>query len=278
MTAHRRKWLRYASAYVVLTAISVTILLPFFWLVSSSFKSMSELFSTPIRWWVWPLQANNYASALHAIPFWRELGNTVFLSCSIVIGTVASSSFAAYGLAKIVWPGRQILFGILIATMILPGIVTFIPTYLIFRDLGWLGTYLPLIVPSFLGTPYYIFVFRQFFLTIPDSVSEAARVDGASELRIFAQIIMPLSKPAVIAVSMLTFVGAWTDYLGPLIYLNNPAQWTLSLGLGAFLNTHTAAWNLLMAAAVVFTLPMIVIFFAGQRYFMQGISFSTDVG
>ena len=278
MTALQRRWVKYGSAYVALTAISATMLLPFFWLVSSSFKSMSELFSIPIRWWIWPLHGSNYSSALHAIPFWTELRNTVFLSFSIVIGAILSSSFAAYGLAKIVWPGRRILFGILIATMILPGIVTFIPTYLIFRDLGWLGTYLPLIVPSFLGTPFYIFVFRQFFLTIPDSVSEAARMDGASELRIFVQIIMPLSKPAVTAVSILTFVGAWTDYLGPLIYLNNPSQWTLSLGLSAFLNTHTAAWNLLMAAAVVFTLPMIVIFFAGQRYFMQGISFSTDVG
>jgi len=274
----RVRLMKYSSTYLGLLVISLTMLLPFFWLLLSSFKTMSELFANPIKWVVWPLDLGNYAQALTTIPFWSELGNTLLLVVTTVIGTVLSSSMAAYGLAKIVWPLRGVLFSILIATMILPGIVTFIPTYLIFRDLGWLGTFLPLIVPSFLGTPYYIFLFRQFFLNIPDSVCEAGRVDGASELRIFIQIILPMSKPALTAVAILTFVGAWTDYLGPLIYLNSNTQWTLSLGLSAFLNTHTAEWNLLMAAAVVFTVPMILVFFVGQRYFMKGISFTTDVG
>jgi multiple sugar transport system permease protein len=245
-------------------------------MLSSSLKPIEHMFTLPIRWIEWPLRWENYPKALKAIPFWNQLGNTVYMSVMIVVGTVFSSSMVAYGLAKISWFGRQFLFGILLATMFLPGVVTFIPTYLIFRNLGWLGTYWPLIVPHFLGVPYYIFVFRQFFLTIPESVSEAALIDGASEWRIFWQILCPLSKPALTTVSLLSFVGAWTDYMGPLIYLNKPVNWTLSLGLRSFLSQHTADWNLLMAAAVVFTLPMVVIFFLAQRYFISGITISRE--
>lgn len=262
--------------YVLLVFISIAMTFPFFWMLTSSLKPLEHMFTLPIRWIEWPFLWENYPKALKTIPFWSQLGNTVYLSLMTVVGSVLSSSMVAYGLSKIAWFGRQFLFGILLATMFLPGIVTFIPTYLIFRDLGWVGTYWPLIVPHFLGVPYYIFVFRQFFLMIPESVSEAAKIDGASEWRIFWQIICPLSKPAMTTVSLLSFVGAWTDYMGPLIYLNTPEHWTLSIGLSSFLKQHTADWNLLMAAAVVFTLPMVVIFFVGQRYFISGITISGD--
>ena len=154
--------------------------------------------------------------------------------------------------------------------MLLPGIVTLVPTYVIFRELGWVNTYLPLIVPTFLGTPFYIFLFRQFFLRIPESISEAAHVDGASELRIYATIIFPVSRPVIAAVAVLAFVQAWTDYLGPLIYLNKPSQWTLSLGLTEFLSKYSLQWNYMMAAAVVFTLPLIIVFFVFSKQFLRG--------
>jgi multiple sugar transport system permease protein len=266
------------AAYLVLGILSVLILLPFAWMLLSSVKTNAQLFTIPITWWVWPLHLDNYSQALSLIPFWSQLGNTIFLSVSTVIGTILSCSFVAYGLARVDWPGRRPLFGLLIVTMLLPGIVTLVPTYVIFRDLGWVNTYLPLIVPTFLGTPFYIFLFRQFFLRVPESISEAARIDGASELRIYATIILPVSRPVIAAVSVLAFVQAWTDYLGPLIYLNKPSQWTLSLGLTAFLSKYSVQWNYMMAAAVVFTLPLIIVFFVGNKHFLRGISFNTDVG
>jgi multiple sugar transport system permease protein len=266
------------TAYSVLAGLSALMLLPFAWMLLSSVKTNSQLFTTPISWWVWPLHLDNYTEALRLIPFWSQLRNTVLLSVLTVIGTVLSSSFTAYGLAKVDWIGRRFLFAVLIATMLLPGVVTLVPTYVIFRDLGWVNTYLPLIVPAFLGTPFYIFLFRQFFLRIPESVSEAARIDGASELRIYARIIMPLSRPVVVAVGVLAFVQAWTDYLGPLIYLNNPQQWTLSLGLTEFLTKYSVQWNFMMAASVVFTLPLFIVFFLSNKYILSGISFATDVG
>jgi multiple sugar transport system permease protein len=265
-------------AYLVLGTLSFLVLLPFAWMLLSSVKTNAQLFTIPVKWWVWPLHLDNYTQALSLIPFWSQLGNTVFLSVSTVIGTVLSCSFVAYGLARVDWPGRRPLFGLLIVTMLLPGIVTLVPTYVIFRDLGWVNTYLPLIVPTFLGTPFYIFLFRQFFLRVPESISEAARIDGASELRIYATIILPVSRPVIAAVSVLAFVQAWTDYLGPLIYLNKPSQWTLSLGLTAFLSKYSVQWNYMMAAAVVFTLPLIIVFFVGNKHFLKGISFNTDVG
>jgi multiple sugar transport system permease protein len=266
------------AIYVVLAALSALMLLPFVWMLLSSVKTNSQLFATPVSWWVWPLHLDNYRHALDLIPFWSQLRNTVLLSVLTVIGTVLSSSFTAYGLAKVNWIGRRVLLGVLIVTMLLPGIVTLVPTYVIFRDLGWVNTYLPLVVPAFLGTPYYIFLFRQFFLRIPESVSEAARIDGASELRIYATIIMPLSRPVVVAVAVLAFVQAWTDYLGPLIYLNNENLWTLSLGLTAFMTQYSIEWNFMMAASVVFTLPLIIVFFLSNKYILSGISFTTDVG
>lgn len=276
-TARRRLWIGFA--YGALSLVAAAMMLPFLWMLSSSLKTIPEMMAIPIRWWVWPPEFSNYLQAVATIPFGRQLANTLFLSAASATGTLLSSSFAAYGFAKIDWPGRRFFFAALLSTLFLPGFVTFIPTYLIFRNLGWLDTYLPLIVPTFLGSPFYIFLFRQFFLTIPETVSEAARIDGASEWRIFWQIILPLSQPALAAVAILSFVGAWTDYLGPLIYLNLPPEWTLSLGLSEFLTTHSAEWNLLMAAAVIFTLPMVILFFFGGRYFFRGIALSSgDVG
>jgi len=275
---HSHQGVLKAATLALLILLSLVVLMPFVWMVLSSLKTNQQLFSVPVHWWVWPWHFGNYPRALSSIPFWSQLRNTVVLSVFSVLGTVLSGSVVAYGLSKINWPGRKILFAVLLGTMLLPGVVTLIPTYIIFRQLGWINTYLPLIVPTFLGVPYYVFLFRQFFLTIPESVSEAARIDGASEFRIYANIIMPLSHTVISAVAVLSFVQAWTDYLAPLIYLNLPREWTLSLGLTAFFNRYSADWNLMMAAAVFFTLPLVIIFFVGNKYFLRGISFNTDVG
>jgi ABC-type glycerol-3-phosphate transport system permease component len=278
----RRRSVRRATgrtvALLVLAGLSVLVLLPFAWMLVSSLKTNQQLFTVPVQWFVWPLHLSNYSNALSLIPFWSQLANTVLLSVLTVLGTVVSGSFVAYGLAKVDWPGRRLMFGLLLATMLLPGVITLVPTYVIFRDLGWVNTYLPLIVPTFLGSPYYVFLFRQFFLRIPEAISEAARIDGASELWIYARVVLPVSWPVISAVAVLAFVQAWTDYLGPLIYLNQPSQWTLSLGLTAFLTKYSAQWNFMMAAAVVFTLPLIIVFFAASKYFLKGIAFDTDVG
>ena len=263
-------------AYVLLITVTILIAGPLVWMLSSSLRHLDQMMTIPIRWFTWPLVWGNYPRALTEIPFFRELANTLFLSIATSVGATISASMAAYALSRLQWPGRQGVFLLLIGTMFLPGAVTLIPTYLIFRDLGWVGTYLPLIVPSFLAPAFATFLLRQFFLTIPTSLNDAGRVDGASEWTIFSRILMPVTVPAIGTVAVLTFVATWTDYLNPLIYISSPQQYTLSLGLSAFLGQHSANWNLLMAAGVVFTLPLIVLFFFGQRFFLRGLVLSGD--
>jgi multiple sugar transport system permease protein len=264
------------GTYLILCALGLLVALPFVWMVASSVRSNAELLSVPLHWWVWPLQVRNYLRAVTEIPFARELGNTAMLSVACALGTTVTASMAGYAFARLHWPGRSILFWVLLATMFLPGVVTVVPVYLIFRDVGLLGTYLPLILPAWLAPPFSVFLLRQFLLTVSTSLSEAARLDGATEWQIFSRVILPVSRPALATVAVLTFVATWTDYLTPLIYLTSPNQWTLSIGLDAFVGTHSAAWNLLMAASVLFTVPLIVAFFLGQRYFVQGIQLSSS--
>jgi ABC-type glycerol-3-phosphate transport system permease component len=185
---------------------------------------------------------------------------------------VLSCSLIAYGFARLDFWGRDVLFGITLSTMMLPGIVTLIPTYILFRWLGWVGTYAPLIVPYFFGSAFNIFLLRQFFMTIPWELTDAARVDGANELRIFWQVMLPLIKPAVLVVAVFHFMYTWNDFMGPLIYLNNAAEYPLVLGLYAFQTQHGVKWNLMMAASLSVTLPILVLFFVAQRYFIEGIT------
>jgi multiple sugar transport system permease protein len=275
-TGRLRPQLGPAVPFVILLGLSVVVVIPFAWMIASSVRTNAALLSVPFRWWVWPLHLDNYLSAVTEIPFVRELGNTVFLSVACAVGTTLSSSMAAYAFARMSWPGRNVMFWVLLGTMFLPGVVTIVPVYLIFRDVGLLGTYFPLIIPSWLAPPFSVFLLRQFFLTVSGSMSEAARLDGANEWQIFSRVILPVSRPALATVAVLAFVATWTDYLAPLIYLTYPNQWTLSVGLDAFVGEHSAAWNLLMAASVMFTLPLIIVFFIGQKYFTQGIQLSSS--
>jgi multiple sugar transport system permease protein len=269
------------AAYAALTILSILPLLPLVWMVSSSLKADSQIFPpegqsagaiTLSRLLPHPVQWKNYPQALSAIPFFTYLKNTLFLCVVTVVGTVFSSATVAYGFARMEFRGKRPLFLLMIATMVLPGQVTMIPVFALFRWLGWYGTYLPLTVPAWFGSPFYIFLLTQFYRTLPEELSEAARVDGASEWRIYWQVLLPLCKPVLATCALFQFLGTWNDFFGPLLYINDSSRYTLAYGLQQFLSNHGAEWSKLMAAATLFTLPVIVLFFFAQRTFIQGIS------
>lgn len=257
----------------LLVIVALIFLVPFAWLVSMSLKPESQVFSTSIVWIPHPVMWSNYAGAISQFPFLRYFTNTMIICTFVVIGSTASSAFVAYGFARVQWPGREVLFIIVLATLILPVQVTLIPQFLLFRALGWVNTYLPLTVPSFFGNAFFIFLFRQFYLGLPAELSDAARIDGCNDLRIFAQIILPLSRPVLATAAIFSFIGAWSDFLGPLIYLNDANKYTLSIGVQQVIG-QAPNWTQLMAIGVVMTLPILILFFFVQRTFIQGISFS----
>ncbi|MCE5199539.1 MAG: carbohydrate ABC transporter permease [Armatimonadota bacterium] len=235
--------------------------------VVTSLDDMTEKVKFGLEW-------RNYSRGLTFIPFFQELKNTLIVSLLGVIGTILSCSLVAYGLAKTDWKGRHALFIIILSTMMLPAQVTMIPIFAIFAKLGWVDTFLPLIVPSFLGNAFFIFLLRQFFLGIPKELSEAARLDGCNEFEIYRRIVMPLSKPALATVGLFTFMAAWNDFMGPLIYLVNENKYTLSLGLAMFTGQYGSEYGMLMAVSTVVTIPIIVLFFFTQRMFIQGMTMS----
>lgn len=217
---------------------------------------------------------SNYSRGMTFVPFFQELRNTLIIAILSVIGTILSCSLVAYGLTKVEWGGKNVLFLILVSTMMLPAQVTMIPVFAIFVKLGWIDSYLPLVVPAFLGNPFFIFLLRQFFLGIPKELSEAARLDGCSEWDIYRRIIMPLSRPALATVGLFTFMAAWNDFMGPLIYLVNESKYTLSLGLAMFTGQYGNEYGMLMAVSTVVTIPIIVLFFFAQKTFIQGMTMS----
>lgn len=257
----------------LLVIMAVLFLIPFVWLVSMSLKPNSQVFATSIIWLPHPVMWSNYAGALSQFPFLRYFTNTMIICTFVVIGSTASSAFVAYGFARVEWPGREVLFVVVLATLILPVQVTLIPQFLLFRGLGWVNTYLPLIVPTFFGNAFFIFLFRQFYLGLPSELSDAARIDGCNDLRIFAQIILPLSRPVLATAAIFSFIGAWSDFLGPLIYLNDANKYTLSIGVQQVIG-QAPNWTQLMAIGVLMTLPILILFFFVQRTFIAGISFS----
>ena len=248
--------------------------MPLIWMVGTSLKTGPQAVAAPPVWIPNPIVPQNYPDALAKINFPLALRNTLIYAVPSMILTVVSCSVVAYGFARVRWPGRDILFVICLATMMLPSQVTFIPLYVIYAKLGWVGTFLPLIVPSLFGAPFFIFLLRQFFLGIPTELSDAARIDGASELQILWRIILPLSKPALITVGLFTFIDKWGDFFGPLIYLRTPDLFPLSVAVQAFQSAHKTDWPLSMAAAVVIAAPLVVIYFFAQRRFIEGITFS----
>ena len=336
----QNKTLRGVLSHALLIAVSLFFVVPFLWMLSTSFKSDQDVFRTPPSWlphdnvrvtvdgqelpvyavtfddgvrelalveiaegqgtFVNPddpsevivrrmryaepllspqLRWQNFPDALNratrpgmGVNFWTYFKNSLIIAFFSVLGTLLSCAPVAYGFARIKWPGRDVVFVLVLGTIMLPFQVRMIPLYIFFTStLGWGNTFLPLIVPAFFGNAYDIFLLRQFFRTIPEDLSDAARVDGASELQIFLRVIMPLSTPVLATVSVLGFLYAWNDFTAPLLFLTSPQNYTMAIGLQDFQGQHIVTWNQLMAASVVFTIPIIIAFFFAQRTFIQGI-------
>ena|SRR5947209_2263641 len=260
------------ATHAALIILSLIFVIPFFWMVTGSLKTDAELNAYPIVWFPSTITLGNYIYGLQAVPFVRYVGNTLLICVLSVIGAVFSCSFVAYGVSRIDWPLRTPLFVIILGTTMIPFYVTMVPLFTLFRTMGWVNTYLPLIVPSFFGIPIYIFLLRQFFMTIPMQISEAARIDGANELTIFFRVILPLAKPALVTIALFQFLASWNDFLGPLIYLSDPDKYTVSLGLQFFQGQYSTEYGALMAASTVMLLPVVILFFFAQRTFVQGIT------
>jgi len=259
--------------YAVLLLLSCFFIMPWVWMMSTSLKNPQELVVWPPIWIPHPIRWDNYISAFRQAAFSQYLGNTLVVTVPSMVGAVVSNALAAYGFARVRWPGREVVFAILLATMILPSFVTFIPLYVLFRRINWVDTYLPLVVPTFLGNPFFIFLLRQFLMGLPTEISDAARVDGASEFGIFSQIVLPLARPAIAVVALFQFIGSWNDYFGPLIYLNDKARYTISLGIANMQSSYgfsNFAW--IMAATCMSVFPIIAVFFFAQRTFIEGIA------
>lgn len=268
-----RKTLCKVVVYAMLAMVSFVCLFPLYWQIRSSLMTSTEIFIMPPRLFPAKVLWKNYGKALSAFPFWQYLRNTLTILVPSFCGTVLTSVLTAYALARIKFRGRNLLFALTIASMFLPGIVTMIPTYVMWGKLHLTNTFAPLILPAwFGGGAFNIFLLRQFFRGIPMSLDEAARIDGAGHMRILFQILLPALRPVLITISLFTFMNLWNDYFGPLIYLNDDNMYTLALGLVQFRGTYASQWNYLMAASTVMILPMIVTFFIGQKYFMEGIS------
>lgn len=275
-----RSRLARAIVSVILLALSLVFLFPFFWMLSTSLKPIEETMLMPPRWIPSQIQWHVYWDAityqsdkLGYIPFLRYFLNTLYLAALGVTGTVISNSLIAYGFARLRWRGRDVLFAITLATMMIPFPIIMVPLFAVFRELHWIGSFRPLWVPAWFGSAFNIFLLRQFFMTIPSELSDAARIDGASELGIYRHVILPLSRPALAVVALFHFLYVWNDFLGPLIYLTDQKNFTLSLGLQFYQSQHGGTqWNMLMAAATIVVLPLIILFFFTQRTFIQGIA------
>lgn len=263
-----------SSAYVFLTLVGLFFLTPFIWMVSTSLKPDEELFKWPPVWIPSIFMWNTYPDALTYVPFFKYLNNTLTITVLSVLGVLFSCPLVAYGITRIPWKGAKPMFAITLIVMMLPYQVTMIPIFIVFKSLGWVGTNIPLWLPAFFGAPFFIFLLRQFFMGLPKDLEDAARIDGASEFRIYWQIMLPLTKPALLTIALFQFMGSWTDYQGPLIYLSDEEQYTIMLGLQAFRTQHGAEWQMLMAASVVVTLPIIILYFLVQKAFIRGITFS----
>lgn len=270
-------------AWLILLGVSMLFIVPLLWMISTSLKDSSDLVG--FRWIPRRFAWENYRDAF-SFGLWPQWTfNTIVITTVSVVGTVLSSSIVAYSFSRLRWRGRDLLFSLVLATMMLPGVVTMIPQFILFAKLPafgfqgsrvWVNTFLPLTVPAFTGGAFYIFLLRQFMRGIPMELSEAAKIDGASELRIWWSIVMPLSKPALATVAIFTFQGAWQDFMGPLLYLQSEHLYTLQLGLRQFEAAAggSPAWNWLMAASLMVMLPVLLVFVLFQRYFLEGISLS----
>ena len=261
-----------ALRYLLLFLAAILFLAPLYWMIASSLKPEYEVFARPPVWWPSPPRWQNYVEALTELPFDRYAVNTLIIAFWSVVGNTLSCTVVAYGFARLRAPGKDILFVLLLATLMLPYPVVMIPQYVIFSELNLVNTFWPLILPAFLGNPFYIFLLRQFFLQIPPDLEDAARIDGANILQTIWYIMLPLARPAMATVAIFSFQFAWNDFLAPLIYLQDQSKYTLMLGLSFFRSSFQVNWAYLMAASLAIALPVILLFFIAQREFVEGIT------
>lgn len=260
--------------YTLLIFFAILFMFPLFWMISTSLKSSGEVFSIPPQWIPESLEWGNYVEAVNSFPFIRYAANSVFITVLSIFGGVLSSAYVAYGFAKLEWPGKNMWFTLMLATMMVPSQITMIPLFIFYSRLGWINTYYPFIIPSFLGSPFFIFLFRQFYLALPNELNEAARIDGASEFQIWRKIYLPLSKPAMATTAIFLFMFTWNDFMGPLIYLHDKDLFTLQLGLRGFQQQYGTRWHVMMAASLLVAIPSIALFLSFQKYFVRGSSVS----
>jgi multiple sugar transport system permease protein len=258
--------------FCVVCILGILFFLPFLWIVLTSFKPESQIVRLPPEWIPDPITFENFSRALIRLPLLVYTKNTLVVVIFSTLGVLFSSSLVAYSLSRLNWPDRNLLFYIVIGTLMIPGTVIMIPVFILFKNLGMVNTLYPLILPSFFGNAFFIFLLRQFFMTLPQDLFDAARIDGASEFRCYATIALPLSKPALLTVIIFAGLGAWNDFMGPLIYLSSEEMKTLALGLQSLKAQYNTEWGLLMAASTLMTVPVIVAFFFAQRYFIEGIT------
>jgi ABC-type glycerol-3-phosphate transport system permease component len=269
-----RRLARQAIVYTLLLLGSAVFLLPLFWALSSSLKPDYQVLEFPPRWIPDPIRWQNYPEALTYVPFGRYALNTLTIAAGAIFGNLLSCTLVAYGFARLRARGKNVLFILMLSTMMLVDPVRIIPMYLEFNALGWIDSFLPLIVPAFFGSPFYIFLLRQFFLNIPRELEDAALIDGANRLQILWQVILPISRPALAAVAIFNFQGVWNDFLPPLVFLQTQTNYTIALGLQFFRATYSIQWGYLMAASIVAMLPVMIVFFLAQKQFIEGISLS----
>jgi ABC-type glycerol-3-phosphate transport system permease component len=267
-----RHWLGMALTYAVLIALAIFFMIPLFWMMSTSLKPRWEVFAYPPQWIPAKLEWQNFAEVFRRVPFLRYAANTSFLVLANLVGQLFAVPLAAYSFARLRFPGRDTIFFIVIATMMVPSQVTMIPLFAIFQRMKLVNTYWPLILPAFAGGAFYIFLLRQYMKTIPRDLDDAARIDGAGTWAILYKVILPLCRPPLIIVIVYTFWGVWNDFLHPLIYLNNSSLFTLQLGLAFFRGRFDVEWNLLMAATLMTVIPLLVVYFLVQDQLIGGIA------
>lgn len=271
-SAKVRKKAKKGITYLVMLLFSMVFFMPFYWMVTTAIKDPNAIFLNPPQWIPSPAHWENFAEIFYRMPLIEYLKNTIIVASLPVIGEVFAAPMVAYSITKIPWKGAKYIFPVILATMMIPWQVTQIPMFATWSNMGLVNTFVPLVLPAFFGAPYYIYLMRQFIKGLPDSVIEAARIDGAGEVRILYSIVYPMCKPVLTTIVVLIFMAGWNDLNGPLLYLQESSKYTLSIGLQMFLTGARQEWDLLMAASTLFTLPLIIIFFVAQKQFIGGIS------
>jgi multiple sugar transport system permease protein len=272
-----RAWLGWSTlgawgTHLILATLALLWVMPIVWMLSTSLKTDTQVFTWPPQWIPRPVHWANYPAALAFMPFFMYMRNTLTIAFGILVGSLISDPLVAYGLSRVRWPLRDTIFIIVLSTMMIPFHVRMIPLFVMFNNLGWRNTFLPLIIPSFTGNAFFIFILRQFFMAIPDELTDAAIIDGASHLVIYLRVILPLAKPAVAVIALFSVLGSWNMFVPPLIYLDHQRLYPISLGLQRYRFEHSTEWSYLMAASTLVVMPVIVLFLFTQHTFIEGIT------